>query len=134
MDKRNITQNVLFFLSRAPTHHCFNFNLRFFYGLKHKVHLSKTVKRKSHFQFWIPFRLCWSLYFSSAKCMDSLTLKCYNSFRNYINRKAIYSFASRHRIFKLQQKFLKFSDIETGYKLFQLENRSSENMSIVTFK
>ena len=28
-DKINGTKNVLFFLSRAPTHHSFTFNLRF---------------------------------------------------------------------------------------------------------
>ena len=32
-----------FFLSQAPTHHSFTFNLRFLYELKHKVRLSKTV-------------------------------------------------------------------------------------------
>ena len=37
------TKNALFFLSRAPTHHSFTFNLRFLYVLKHKVCLSKTV-------------------------------------------------------------------------------------------
>ena len=42
-DKINGTKNALFFLSRAPTHHSFTFNLRFLYELKHKVRLSKTV-------------------------------------------------------------------------------------------
>ena len=42
-DKINGTKSVLFFLSRAPTHHSFTFNLRFLYDLKHKVRLSKTV-------------------------------------------------------------------------------------------
>ena len=42
-DKINGTKNVLFFLSRAPTHHSFTFNLRFLYELKHKVCLSKAV-------------------------------------------------------------------------------------------
>ena len=42
-DKINGTKNALFFLSRAPTHHSFTFNLRFLYELKHKVRLSKTI-------------------------------------------------------------------------------------------
>ena len=42
-DEINGTKNALFFLSRAPTHHSFTFNLRFIYELKHKVRLSKTV-------------------------------------------------------------------------------------------
>ena len=42
-DKTNSTENILFFLSRAPTHHSFAFNLQFLYELKPKVHLSKTV-------------------------------------------------------------------------------------------
>ena len=41
-DKINGTKNALFFLSRAPTHHCFTFNLQFLYELKRKVYLSKT--------------------------------------------------------------------------------------------
>ena len=42
LDKLNATKNVLFFLSRAPTHHNFTFNSRFLYELKHKVRISKT--------------------------------------------------------------------------------------------
>ena len=49
-DKINDTKNALFFLSRAPTHHCFTFNLRL-YQLKHKVCLSKTVCGILHFRF-----------------------------------------------------------------------------------
>ena len=45
-DKINDTDDALFILSRAPTHHGFTFDLRFLYELKHKVRLSKTV-------FWI---------------------------------------------------------------------------------
>ena len=41
-DKINVTKNALFFLSRAPTHHSFTFNL-------HKVCLSKTVCGIFHF-------------------------------------------------------------------------------------
>ena len=44
-----------FFLSRAPTHHSFTFNLRFLYELKHKVRLSKTVCGIFHFRFRFVF-------------------------------------------------------------------------------
>ena len=50
-DKMNGTKNALFFLSRTPTHHSSTFNLRFLFGLKHKVRLSKTVCGIFHFQF-----------------------------------------------------------------------------------
>ena len=49
-EKINGTKNALFFLSRAPTHHSFNFNLRFLYELKLKVRLSKTASRIFYFQ------------------------------------------------------------------------------------
>ena len=64
--------------------------------------------------------------------MDSLTLKCHNSF-----------FAPGNLIFKLQQEVLKFNDIcvswsspetELVTKFLNSENRSFENVSIVTFK
>ena len=54
-DKINGTKNALFFLSRAPTHHSFTFNLRFLYELKHKVCLSKTVCGIFHFRFRFVF-------------------------------------------------------------------------------
>ena len=54
-DKINGTKNTLFFLSRAPTHHSFTFNLRFLYELKHKVRLSKTVCGIFHFRFRFVF-------------------------------------------------------------------------------
>ena len=54
-DKINGTKNALFFLSRAPTHHSFTFNLRFLYELKHKVRLSKTVCGIFHFRFRFVF-------------------------------------------------------------------------------
>ena len=53
-DKINATKNVLSFLSGAPTHHSFIFNLWFLYGLKHKVRVSKAVGGVSNFS--IPFR------------------------------------------------------------------------------
>ena len=49
-DKINGTKNVLSFLSRAPTHCSFTFNLRFLSELKHKVRLFKTVCEIFHFQ------------------------------------------------------------------------------------
>ena len=74
-DKISGTKNAPFFLSRAPTHHSFTFNLQFLNELKHKVHLSKTVCGIFHFRFRFE-----SLYFSSAKCVESLTLKRHHSF------------------------------------------------------
>ena len=49
-DKISGRKNALFFLSRDPPHHSFIFNLRFWYELKHKVPLSKTVYRIFHFR------------------------------------------------------------------------------------
>ena len=54
-DKIDGTKNGLFFLSRAPTHHRFTFDLRFLYELKHKVRLSKTVCGIFHFRFRFVF-------------------------------------------------------------------------------
>ena len=51
LDKRSGTKNALFFLSRAPTHYSFTFNLRFIYELKHKVRLFKTMCGIFHFRF-----------------------------------------------------------------------------------
>ena len=53
--KINGAKNALFFLSRAPAHHSFTFNLRFLYELKHKVHLSKTLCGIFHFRFRFVF-------------------------------------------------------------------------------
>ena len=55
LDKINGTKNALFFLSQAPTHHGFTFNLRFLYELKHKIPLSKTVCGIFHFRFCFVF-------------------------------------------------------------------------------
>ena len=54
-DKINVTKNALFFLSQAPTHHSFTFNLRFSYERNHKVRLSKTVCGIYHFRFRFVF-------------------------------------------------------------------------------
>ena len=81
--------------------------------------------------------------FCSTKNINSLTLKRYNSFQNSNNRKATHSFAFRPLSFKLQQEVLKFIDIcvslsspktELVTNFLNLENRSFENVSIVTFK
>ena len=75
-DKINLTKNANFFLSQAPTHHSFTFNLRFLYELKHKFCLSKIVCGIFHFRFHFVH------IFDRIKYMDSLTLKRYNSFQN----------------------------------------------------
>ena len=54
-NKINGTKYALFFISRAPTHHSFTFNLRFLYEPKHKVCLSKTVCGIFHFRFRFAF-------------------------------------------------------------------------------
>ena len=54
-DKINGTKNALFFLSRAPTHHNFSFDLPFLYELKHKVCLSEDVCGIFHFLFRFVF-------------------------------------------------------------------------------
>ena len=102
LDKINVTKNVLFFLSRAPTHHSFTFNSRFLYELKQTVLLSKTLC--GIFQFRFRLVLFKSLYFYSRKGMDSLTLKRRNSFENKNNEKTTHSFAPRPLNFKLQQE------------------------------
>ena len=56
-DKINGTRNALVFLSRAPAHRSFTFNLRFLYELKHKVHLFKTVCGIFHFRFLFVFKV-----------------------------------------------------------------------------
>ena len=77
LNKINGTKNTFFFLSRAPTHHSFTFNLRFLYEVKLKVRLSKGMRRIFHFQF-ISF---------STRSMDSLTLKRHIPFRTKILEK-----------------------------------------------
>ena len=47
--KINVTKNVLFFFLLAPTHHSVTFDSQFLQELKHKVHLSKTVRGIFHF-------------------------------------------------------------------------------------
>ena len=50
-DKISGTENILFFLSRSPTHHSFTFNLQFLQELKHEVRLSKNECGMFHFRF-----------------------------------------------------------------------------------
>ena len=92
-DKTNVTQNTLFSLSLAPTHHSFTFNSQFLRELRHKAHLPKTVCGNFHFRFRLIFIKL--LYFCSTKSMDSSTLKHHNSFQNKNNRKVTHSFALR---------------------------------------
>ena len=54
-DKINGTKNTLLFLWRALTHPSFTFPLSYFYELKYKVCLSKTVCGIFHFQFRFVF-------------------------------------------------------------------------------
>ena len=53
--KINDTKKCSLFLARAPHHHSFTFNLRLLYKLKHKVHLSKTLRGVFHFRFCFLF-------------------------------------------------------------------------------
>ena len=53
--KTKVTQNALFFLSRAPSNHGFTFNSRFLCELQHKLCLSKTVCEVFNFRFRFAF-------------------------------------------------------------------------------
>ena len=64
--------------------HSFSFNSQFLFGLKHKVDPSKSVGGIFHFRFCLVFIKVYILF---NKNMDSLILKCYNSFQNENNRK-----------------------------------------------
>ena len=63
-DKIKATKNTLFFLSRAPTHHSFTFNLWFLYELKHKFHLPKTVCGIFRFRFGFVFIKVYVFFFN----------------------------------------------------------------------
>ena len=54
-EKISGTKNALFFLSRAPIHHSFTFDLRFLYELKRKDRLPKTVCGIFHFRLRFVF-------------------------------------------------------------------------------
>ena len=68
------------FLSPAPTHHSFTFNLRFFYERKQKIRVSKNVCGIFHFRLHFVF-IKFDILFLK-KSIDSLTLKCHNFFQN----------------------------------------------------
>ena len=130
-----MVKKCCFFLSRAPNHHNFTFNLKFLFELKQKVRLSKTVCRIFHFRF--PSFLL-KLYFCSTKIMNSLTLKRHNFLQNENDRKVTHSFTLRPLIFKLQQEVLNFNDICVNWSFpktdlvtnfLNLENRSFEKVS-----
>ena len=55
LDKLNRKKNAHFFLSRAPTHYSFTFNLLFLYEMRQKVQLPKTVCGIFHFWFRFVF-------------------------------------------------------------------------------
>ena len=70
--------------------------------------------------------------------MDSLTLKCHNSFQNENKRKARHSFVPNTLVFKFQQKVLKFNDTRVSLSssktdvemnLLNLENRNFESVT-----
>ena len=42
-DKKNVTKNAFFTLSRAPTFYSFTFKSGFLYEMKHKVRFSKSM-------------------------------------------------------------------------------------------
>ena len=78
--QKNVTKNALFFLSRARTHHSFNFNLRYLYELKRKVRLSKTLCGIFHFRF--RFVLIKVYIFVQQNTSTLLTLKRHNLIQN----------------------------------------------------
>ena len=126
LNKISGTENALFFLSRGPTHHSFNFNFRILYHLKHKVGLSKTVHRIFHFRFRF-FFIKFMFLFNKQ-----------NSFQNQNNRKVTYSFAPWALLFRLQPEVLKFSDICVSWSFpktdleanfLNLESQSFEDIS-----
>ena len=114
--KKNFTNNTLFFLSIAPTHHCFIFGLRLIYELKHSsrfVSLRLCV-RFSNFDF-ISFLLKFTFLFNKKHVKDFLALKRHTSFQIENNRKATHSFTPRPLILKQQQEVLKLNDISVNW-------------------
>ena len=68
-NKINGTKNALFFLSQAPAHHSFTFNLLFLCVLKHKVRLPKTVGGIFHFRFRFVFIKVYILVQQNARSL-----------------------------------------------------------------
>ena len=66
--------------------------------------------------------------------MDTLTLKCHNSFHNLNNRKATHSFATRSLIFKLQQEVLKFNYICVSWSYPKTDLVTNFNFKLQTSK
>ena len=69
----NVTKNALVFLSRAPTHHSFNFHSQFLYELKHMVLLSKTVCGILNFRFRFAFIKAYILVHQKVLTLDFKT-------------------------------------------------------------
>ena len=116
------TKNAIFFLSRAPTHHSFIFNLRFLHELKHKVRLSKIVCGIFHFRFRFVFI---GVYiFVQQNPWTPLLQNVILPFKIKIIEKP-QSFAPRPLIFKFQQEVWKLNicvnwsspkiDLETNF-------------------
>ena len=53
--------------------------------------------------------------------MDSLTLKCHNSFQNQNNGKAAHIFTPKHLMFKLRPEASKFDDICESWSFPKIE-------------
>ena len=109
--KINVTKNALFFSFSISNSSQFYFQFTILTWVEaHDLSLYKWEVRMGY-SIFDAVSFYQSLYFCSTKSMDSLTLKCHNSFQSYNNRKATRTFASRYLIFKLQQEVLKFNDI-----------------------
>ena len=68
-DKINSTRNVLFFLSRAPSHQSFTFSLQSLYELKGKIRLSKPLCAIIHFRFPFAFIKVYSFVQQNASTL-----------------------------------------------------------------
>ena len=75
LDRINGTKNVLCFLSRAPTHHSFTFDLRFLHELKHKIRLSKTMCEIFHFRFRFVFTKVYIFVQQNAWTFNSMDIE-----------------------------------------------------------
>ena len=121
LDKINVTNNALFFLSRAPPHYSFTFNSQFLNELNHMVYLSKTVCAIFDFRFLLIF------------------IKVYISFQNKNSRKTTRIFAPRPLIFKLDQEVWKFNDICVSWSSPKTDlqtnilNLENQNFEYITF-
>ena len=103
-------KNALFFLSWAPAHHSFTFNLWFLYKLKYMVRLCKTV---CGIFDSVSFLLKFIFLFN--KMHGLFDFKTSNSFQNENNKKATHIFAPRPLISKLQEEVSKFNDISVSW-------------------